>query len=61
MSNMEYCRFQNTYIDLQECSEALANNELPSKEEVKFAKRLLKLCKEITDNYSESDIDSMLI
>ena len=28
MGNMSYCRFKNTSIDLQDCLEAIENNEL---------------------------------
>ena len=28
MGNMSYCRFKNTSMDLQDCLEAIENNEL---------------------------------
>ena len=28
MGNMSYCRFKNTSIDLQDCLEAIENNEI---------------------------------
>ena len=28
MGNMSYCRFKNTSMDLQDCLEAIKNNEL---------------------------------
>ena len=55
MSNMSYCRFRNTLIDLRDCHEALSemndpNTEL-SGEELKAFERMVRLCREIADNY----------
>lgn len=51
MSNMEYCRFYNTALDLEDCLEALDqcewNLETLSPEEKASAIRLLKLCTRI--------------
>lgn len=42
MSNMSYCRFNNTRIDLEECLEVLKNEEeITSESERKNAKRML--------------------
>lgn len=41
MSNMSYCRFENTLSDVQECLEALENREIHSNEEKENAKDLL--------------------
>lgn len=48
MSNMSYCRFENTYGDLEDCVEALEENKLEdlSDRERKFAERMKDLCKE---------------
>lgn len=47
MSNMSYCRFENTLHDLHDC---WANWEDPTSEtELKARKRLLALCIEIAD------------
>lgn len=54
MSNMSYCRFRNTYSDLQDCYEHLGDDDL-SQEELVAKKRLIKLCKQITED--ESDIE----
>lgn len=53
MANMSYCRFHNTYNDLQDCKEALDNGDISSESEKKKAKALVELCREI----AEFDID----
>lgn len=52
MSNMSYCRFQNTVPDMQDCLDALrdAFKGDVSKEELKEAKRLRALCLKFIDN-----------
>jgi len=55
MANMAYCRFQNTLQDLRDCQRAL--NEMGdferelSGEEARAAKRLLQICRELSDDY----------
>ena len=55
--NMSYCRFENTLAALRECNEALQEGVNPlddlSDSEKKAAKRLLKLCCEMAENYGE--------
>jgi sulfur relay (sulfurtransferase) complex TusBCD TusD component (DsrE family) len=41
MSNMSYCRFQNTASDLSDCIEALQYRDISSSEEKRAAKRML--------------------
>ncbi len=53
MSNMGYCRFQNTLQDLRDCYEMW--EEETSQEEKKSRARLLKLCREIVDNFEGND------
>ena len=50
---MSYCRFQNTYSDLQDCYEALAENGFDelSDSEKKYAIRLVKMCRDISDEF----------
>ena len=48
MPNMGYCRFQNTYRDLQDCYEHLWDDEL-SFEEQRHRDFLVELCKEIAE------------
>lgn len=42
MSNMSYCRFQNTYGDLMECLDALEQQKPLSNEECRAAMRLFQ-------------------
>lgn len=54
MANMEYCRFQNTLLDLKECRDVLDNREpLTSREEVDAAKELIMLCMSIAEDHTE--------
>lgn len=59
MANMSYCRFNNTLRDLEDCREALENQNISSLAEKRKAKRLLKVCREIADNFDEDYIDSI--
>lgn len=57
MSNMSYCRFENTLRDLQDCAIALEENESEhgeplaglSDEERAAAIRLIVLCQQIAE------------
>lgn len=42
MSNMSYCRFQNTLDDLRDCLEALGNNERLSEEELEALEAMIE-------------------
>ncbi len=70
MSNMSYCRFENTARDLQDCLDAIENgeiNDLGSQYEVDALEQLLDLCKEVVaykdeiedaiDTNNEKDLD----
>ena len=48
MPNMSYCRFENTFKDLQDCFENLDDQDLSYTEEM-YKVKLVKLCKAITD------------
>lgn len=56
MSNMSYCRFQNTLADLRECYEAMEETDL-SKEEEKARAGIIKLCQKIVADYGEQEED----
>ena len=50
MSNMSYCRFENTAGDLQDCLDAIQNgeiNDLGSQYEVDALEELLDLCRNV--------------
>ena len=56
MSNMGYCKFENTYNDLQNCYEAIANDKEPlSKSEEKYKQKLIKLCCDIAADFIEEE------
>ena len=66
MSNMSYCRFHNTKIDIQECIEALTNRDISSDEEKRAAKNMivefLNFCvdEQIIEEYDEDEINSTI-
>jgi len=49
MSNMSYCRFENTYRDLLDCLNNIHN--VSSESENAYRRRLVDVCKEIIDEY----------
>lgn len=59
MSNMSYCRFENTYNDLRDCLDALDNSSVEELEEHAseygrhYIRKLIKLCIRISDNYKD--------
>jgi len=50
MSNMSYCRFENTYRDFIDCVENIDNNDL-SKSESIYREGIIKLCVKIALDY----------
>jgi len=46
MPNMSYCRFQNTYADVEDCTDAVEAREELSESELRYAKAMYKACKE---------------
>ncbi len=55
---MSYCRFENTYRDLKECSNALENEggvqgieEEANEYEREYVKKLIELCRDITEEW----------
>ena len=70
MSNMSYCRFENTARDLEDCLDAIQNgeiNDLGSQYEVDALEELLDLCRDVVaykdeiqdaiDNNNNNDLD----
>lgn len=68
MSNMSYCRFQNTVRDLNECHEALeglfSGEGKLSEDELSAAKRLAETCcdvaKLIVENLDRESFDDLM-
>ena len=70
MSNMSYCRFENTARDLEDCLDAIQSgeiNDLGSQYEVDALEELLDLCRNVVaykdeiqdaiDNNNNNDLD----
>ena len=57
MLNMSYCRFENTYKDLQDCVHSLEIKSLEelSDQEKKFAKAMRELCEEYLELTEEEE------
>lgn len=64
MGNMSYCRFENTYQDLQDCYDSLT--EAGSIEEIEktanqyekpYIRKLVELCKDIVAEFGEEEED----
>lgn len=56
MSNMSYCRFENTLADLRDCQEAMRNNSNEDVQELTVIEfnslvRLIDLCGEIYQEF----------
>lgn len=51
MANMAYCRFENTFGDLQECYEHL-DDDLGTAE-TRYRLRLIALCRKIASDYGD--------
>lgn len=49
MSNMSYCRFENTLKDLEDCLNALTDPV--SAREHKFRRQLVEIARELVDTY----------
>ena len=52
MSNMSYCRFRNTLLDMQDCEENWEDDDM-SNEEERARNQLLKVCQSIVDDYGK--------
>jgi len=48
MANSSYCRFENTFHDLQDCSVNM-DSDL-SESELEYKKRIVELCREIVEH-----------
>lgn len=50
MSNMSYCRFENTYHDLMDCYDHMDDKDLSDAEQI-YRYKLIGLCTDISDDY----------
>ena len=63
MSNMSYCRFHNTRLDLEDCIEALRNEERLSSDEARAGRPLfddfLSFCVDqgIIDGFDSEEVE----
>jgi hypothetical protein len=56
MANMSYCRFENTYNDLQDCWGIIDESpESLSESEQKYRLKLIKLCDRISKCFDDAE------
>jgi exonuclease VII small subunit len=56
MSNMSYCKFENTFHDLEDCAATIEQGELPSSgSERAYRKKLIQLCRDIVEQTEGED------
>lgn len=57
--NMSYCRFENTYKDLEDCYYSLTSKPFSDLSEIekRYRNELVSLCKDIADEFETEDID----
>lgn len=51
MSNMGYCRFENTLADLEDCDEHLLDELSESESEAR--RRIIDLCRSMVERFDE--------
>lgn len=54
MANMSYCRFENTYRALLDCTPHLHDENL-SKSEARYRDALIELCNNVLEDKSDDD------
>lgn len=52
MSNMSYCRFQNTARALEDCIEHL-DDDIKNDDEIDARSNLIEMCKEVAEMYKK--------
>jgi hypothetical protein len=62
MGNMSYCRFENTSRDMQDCLDAIWNNELDgfSTYEIQGFLKFVELAKQVNEMYGEFSREELL-
>jgi hypothetical protein len=53
MSNMSYCRFENTLNDLKDCFNHIDNVDNLSESEKRARERLIRICLDIANDYGD--------
>lgn len=53
MSNMSYCRFENSYKDLDVCADHIWDTLSENEHKARIA--LIQLCKEIAEEFPDED------
>lgn len=56
MSNMGYCRFQNTLQDLQDCQDHITDCKI-SEEEKRARERLVEVCRSIVEDFEDAEME----
>ena len=51
MANMSYCRFENTFRDLQDCVDNIHN--VSSEREKRYRSRMFDLCQQFMEEYDD--------
>ena len=54
MSNMSYCRFENTYFELVECFDHINDDDLDATEK-RYRDKLVVVCRGIINSIDEED------
>ena len=57
MGNMSYCRFRNTYGDMEDCLEAIRYNNELSDEEFRACKRMFRSILDFCEDYGFVEVD----
>lgn len=57
---MSYCRFENTYLDLVDCEQALCSGDDLSETEDEYRKKLVRLCIEIAKEHGPAKVQDAL-
>jgi hypothetical protein len=56
MSNMSYCRFQNTVLDMEDCISVLNDSEELSDDEANAKDRLIQLCIDVACEHGKCTV-----
>ncbi len=55
MTNMSYCRFENTFRDLQDCYQSMFDGGLSDSEQ-KYRQLLIDMCKDIINDVEDDEL-----